>query len=45
LAIDGGVNFDNAEAIRGAGATLLIAGTSAFGAVDMRGAVRRLRGE
>lgn len=44
LEIDGGVNFANAAAIREAGATLLVAGTSTFGAPDFQLAVRQLSG-
>ncbi len=45
LEIDGGVNAANAAAIRAAGATLLVAGTSTFRAPDFAAAVRALSGE
>ena len=45
LEIDGGVKPANAAAIRAAGATLLVAGTSTFRAPDLAAAVRTLAGE
>ena len=45
LEIDGGVNTENAAAIREAGATLLVAGTSTFRAADFGAAVRALTGD
>ena len=44
LEIDGGVTTENAAAIREAGATLLVAGTSTFRAPDVREAVRVIAG-
>ena len=42
--IDGGVTPDNAAACRDAGATLLVAGSSVFGAPDAAAAISALRG-
>lgn len=44
LEIDGGVTAENAAAVRDAGATLLVAGTSTFGAPDVGLAVRLIAG-
>ncbi len=44
LEIDGGVTAENAAAVREAGATLLVAGTSTFRAPDVREAVRVIAG-
>ena len=44
LEIDGGVTAENAAAVREAGATLLVAGTSTFRAADVREAVRIISG-
>ena len=40
--VDGGVGLDNASELRRAGADLLVAGTSVYGAEDVRAAYRRL---
>jgi ribulose-phosphate 3-epimerase len=40
--VDGGIGPDNAAAVRDAGATLLVAGTSVFGQEDLAEAYRRL---
>jgi ribulose-phosphate 3-epimerase len=40
--VDGGIGPDNARAVRDAGATLLVAGTSIFGREDLTRASRRL---
>jgi len=45
LEIDGGVTTENAQAVREAGATLIVAGTSTFRAPDIRAAVRTIAGE
>ena len=45
VAVDGGVNFENAPACREAGANLLVSGTTLFKAADMRAAVKELRGD
>ena len=45
IEIDGGVNCANAEAIRAAGANVLVAGSAVFGADDKAGAIRAIRGE
>jgi len=45
IAVDGGVDTGNAAALRAAGADVLIAGTSVFGATDRRRAIATLRGE
>lgn len=45
LEVDGGVNQENAAAVRDAGASVLVAGSAVFGAEDMAHAVRTLRGE
>jgi ribulose-phosphate 3-epimerase len=42
IQVDGGVGPDNVGALRRAGADLLVAGTSVFGAVDIAEAYRRL---
>ncbi len=42
--IDGGVTPDNAAACRDAGVSLLVAGSSVFGAADAAGAISALRG-
>lgn len=42
IQVDGGVGADNVEAIRTAGARLLVAGTSVFGAADPAAAYSRL---
>lgn len=44
IEIDGGVTADNAAAIRGAGADVLVAGSAVFGAQDMAAAVSAIRG-
>ena len=44
IEIDGGVTCDNAEAIRAAGANVLVAGSAVFGAPDMRAAIAKIRG-
>ena len=45
LAVDGGVEADNAGELRRLGADVLVAGTAVFGAADRAAAVARLRGE
>jgi ribulose-phosphate 3-epimerase len=45
LEVDGGVAPDNAEALREAGATVLVAGHCIFGQKDRRAAILSLRGE
>ncbi len=45
LAVDGGVEADNAGALRAAGADVLVAGTAVFHAPDRRRAIAALRGE
>jgi len=45
IAVDGGVNFQNAPACREAGANVLISGTTFFKAPDMNKAIRELRGD
>lgn len=45
LVVDGGVDLDNAAALRQRGVDVLVAGTTVFGAVDRRHAVGTLRGE
>ena len=42
IEIDGGVGLDNAQALVKAGADVLVAGNSVFGAADAAGAIRRL---
>ena len=42
IQVDGGIGPDNARAVRQAGATLLVAGTSIFGREDLTRAYRRL---
>lgn len=44
VAVDGGVNMDTAEAVRKAGATLLVAGSAVFGAKDRKGMIDFIRG-
>ena len=43
LEIDGGVTTENAAAIKEAGANVLVAGSSVFGAKDMRAAIESIR--
>jgi ribulose-phosphate 3-epimerase len=45
LAVDGGVEPDNAGALHRLGADILVAGTAVFGAADRSAAIARLRGE
>ena len=45
IEIDGGVNAENAEAIRAAGANVLVAGSAVFGAPDTAAAIEAIRGE
>jgi ribulose-phosphate 3-epimerase len=42
LQVDGGIGYDNVAAVRAAGATLFVAGSSIFSAGDIAGAYRRL---
>jgi ribulose-phosphate 3-epimerase len=42
IQVDGGISAENVETVRSAGADLLVAGTSIFGADDVGGAYRRL---
>lgn len=44
IEIDGGVNCDNAEATREAGANVLVAGSAVFGAPDKAAAIAKIRG-
>lgn len=44
IEIDGGVTTENAELIRKAGATVLVAGSAVFGAQDTRAAIEAIRG-
>lgn len=44
IEIDGGVTTENAELIRNAGATVLVAGSAVFGAADTRAAIEKIRG-
>lgn len=44
IEIDGGVTVQNAQLIRAAGATVLVAGSAVFGAQDMRAAIDAVRG-
>lgn len=44
IEIDGGVTLDNAQAIRAAGANVLVAGSAVFGAEDKAKAVKTLKG-
>lgn len=44
LEVDGGVNATNAQAVREAGADVLVAGSAVFGAPDRAAAIRALRG-
>ncbi|MCA1812583.1 MAG: ribulose-phosphate 3-epimerase [Halobacteriales archaeon] len=44
LEVDGGVTVQNAPACRSAGASVLVAGTSVFGAPDAREAIAHIRG-
>jgi ribulose-phosphate 3-epimerase len=45
IAVDGGVEEDNAEALRQRGVDVLVAGTAVFGAPDRRRIISALRGE
>jgi ribulose-phosphate 3-epimerase len=44
IEIDGGINAETAALAREAGATILVAGSSVFGAKDRQGAIAALRG-
>ncbi len=44
IEVDGGVTLNNAEAIKKAGANVLVAGSAVFGADDMSYAIRKIRG-
>ena len=44
IEIDGGVNCDNAQIIREAGANVLVAGSAVFGAPDIQAAISAIRG-
>jgi len=44
IEIDGGVNFENIARIKQAGANIIVAGSSIFGAPDVKSAVNALRG-
>ena len=45
LEVDGGVNTQNAAAVRAAGANVLVAGNAVFSSEDMRAAIDAIRGE
>lgn len=45
IEVDGGVNADNIEALREAGATLIVAGSTVFKSDDPAAAISMLRGE
>lgn len=45
ISVDGGVNPETAVAARAAGCDVLVAGSAVFGAQDVPGVIRRLRGE
>ena len=42
--VDGGINLTNAASCRTAGADILVAGSSVFGAEDRKAAIAELRG-
>lgn len=42
--VDGGITADTAQLVRRAGANVLVAGSSIFGAADLQGAVKLIRG-
>lgn len=44
IAVDGGINYENAKLSRAAGANIFIAGTYLFGAKNMKGLIGRLKG-
>ena len=44
IEIDGGVTTENAQIIREAGASVLVAGSAVFGAQDMKQAIEKIRG-
>jgi ribulose-phosphate 3-epimerase len=44
IEIDGGVTLENIADIREAGADIIVAGSSIFGAADMKEAICKLRG-
>ena len=44
IEIDGGVNFENVESIKQAGANVLVAGSTVFNAKDRKAAIQTLRG-
>lgn len=43
IQVDGGVHFENAYALREAGASVLVAGSAVFGATDLSQAIHRLK--
>jgi ribulose-phosphate 3-epimerase len=45
LEVDGGISPKNAEAVRKAGANVLVAGSAVFGADDMQTAIQAIRGD
>ena len=45
IQVDGGINTENSTACRKAGADVIVAGTSVFGAPDMPAAIRKLKGQ
>jgi len=45
IEVDGGINEKTAALARKAGADVLVAGSSVFGAADMKAAIDALRGE
>jgi ribulose-phosphate 3-epimerase len=44
IEVDGGVNAENAQLLKNAGASILVAGSSVFNAVDPAEAIATLRG-
>ena len=44
IEVDGGITADNAQEVREAGATVLVAGSAVFGAKDVKGAISLIRG-
>ena len=45
IEVDGGINLENIEEVKNAGANVIVAGTAIFGAKDRKMVIDRLRGE
>lgn len=45
IEVDGGINAETSKLVREAGANVLVAGSAIYGAQDIEGAIREIRGE